>query len=44
MAAEGDDRRHGGRRIGQRAGLAEHNSVRLGHRLQKASALGGETH
>ena len=42
VSAEGDDRRHGGRRIGQRAGLVEHDSVRLGHRLQKASALDGD--
>ena len=42
VSAEGDDRRHGGRRIGQRAGLVEHNGVRLGHRLQKASALDGD--
>ena len=42
VTAEGDDRRHGGRRIGQRAGLVEHNGVRLGHRLQKASALDGD--
>ena len=41
-SAEGDDRRHGGGRIGQRAGLVEHNGVRLGHRLQKASALDGD--
>ena len=42
VSAEGDDRRHGGCRIGQRAGLVEHNGVRLGHRLQKASALDGD--
>ena len=42
VSAEGDDRRHGGRRIGQCAGLVEHNGVRLGHRLQKASALDGD--
>lgn len=28
--------------IGQRAGLVEHDGVRLGHRLQKASALDGD--
>ena len=42
VTAEGDNRRNGGRRMGQRAGLVEHDGVRLGDRLQKAPALDGD--
>ena len=41
LPAKGDDGRHGGRGIGQGAGLVKDNGIRFGHGLQESATLDG---